>query len=379
MKSIVLVRSCWCHGSSGITICPTYPRTCCPATMKISLLSAALLLYSHIALAQLVPVAQAEFAGNLVEARDLSAAQLIGDYLAIASDEGTVMQLLRREDEAFYQVVQDVPLLPREAGEIDMEALAAQGDTVYVLGSHSLTRNRARHGLSRAKNREQLGTIAIEPARDKIFRFRVDTVTAKPGSAIESASLRPLLEVDPLLGLFANTPGKENGVDFEGLAVAGGRLYLGLRGPVLRGNYVPVLSMAFEDIGLCNQGFDGRAETCGLVFVDLAGRGIRSLHSVSDGFLILAGPVNDGNFSYQVYFWDGGDCLPDKGNTACQLLQLGEVPRKERTGAEGLAVLEESVNSWRIMVVYDGVDGGAPALFQVARPQLGPATGGSGQ
>jgi hypothetical protein len=332
--------------------------------MKFFHLGAALCLCSNLAVAQLIPLGRAEFSGPLIEARDLSAAQLLGDYLAIASDEGTVMQMLRRVDDSAFELAQSVALLPEAAGEIDMEALAADGNTLYVLGSHSLTRRKIRKSFSRMKNREQLGEIAIEAARDNLFRFDVDPKTGKPSSAIESVNLRPLLVAHPVLGLFVNAPGKENGVDFEGLAVAGDRVYLGLRGPVLRGNYVPVLSMAFDDVALCSDRFDALPEKCHLLYVNLAGRGIRSLHSVANGFLILAGPVNDGDFSYQLYFWDGADCVPDKGVSGCQLQQLGEVPRGPRTGAEGLAVLDDSDYSWRILVVYDGVDGGAPALFR---------------
>jgi hypothetical protein len=42
---------------------------------------------------------------------------------------------------------------------------------------------------------------------------------------------------DPHLGFFvgAMIPGKENGFDVEGLAFYQNRIFLGLRGPVLRG------------------------------------------------------------------------------------------------------------------------------------------------
>ena len=47
--------------------------------------------------------------------------------------------------------------------------------------------------------------------------------------------LTEALRGDEHLGSFLAIPGKDNGFDIEGLAVAGERLFIGLRGPVLRG------------------------------------------------------------------------------------------------------------------------------------------------
>src|SRR5688500_19591809 len=48
-------------------------------------------------------------------------------------------------------------------------------------------------------------------------------------------NLRNLLRDDAHLAPFLPIPGKDNGLDIEGIAVTGERVYLGLRGPVLRG------------------------------------------------------------------------------------------------------------------------------------------------
>src|SRR5512141_1438607 len=47
---------------------------------------------------------------------------------------------------------------------------------------------------------------------------------------------------------FAEIPGKDNGLDIEGLAVTGNRVLLGLRGPVLRG-WACVLELDVESAG----------------------------------------------------------------------------------------------------------------------------------
>src|SRR5262245_60839271 len=74
----------------------------------------------------------------------------------------------------------------------------------------------------------------------------------------------------------------------------------GFRGPVLRENYTPVLRFTFAVPVIESD----------LLYVNLGGRGIRDLTRARGGLLVLAGPVGDGPGSYQLYFWDGKDCLP---------------------------------------------------------------------
>jgi hypothetical protein len=125
---------------------------------------------------------------------------------------------------------------------------------------------------------------------------------ARAGNAslVEATSLGPILDADKVLGLFRDIPSKENGVDIEGIAVDGDDLYAGFRGPVLRGNFTPVLRFRFANPSTATE----------LLFVDLGGLGIRDLTKVRGGFLILAGPVGDGPGGYHLFFWDGRDCLP---------------------------------------------------------------------
>jgi hypothetical protein len=336
--------------------------------MKLSNFTLALYLCSSAAMAQLLPSGEVVLSGDIAQGRDLSAAQRVGDFLAIASDEGIVLQLFRKKDDSHYHLSQSIQLLPTGSSEIDMEALAQEGETLYVLGSHSKGRRTVSQHNSQSENRERFAEIVHEPSRDNLFLFDIDPATGSNSTNIRSVSLRKLVTAHAILGLFANIPGKENGIDFEGLAVADGRLYLGLRGPVMRENYVPVLSLGFNDVPVCEDNFEAHPDKCSLLYVNLAGLGVRSLHSVDGGFLILAGPTNDRRGSYDLYFWDGLDCMPDEGITNCRLQNLGAFPIFDGGGPEGLAVLEESPSSWRILLVYDGVMGGAPTLFEVARP-----------
>jgi hypothetical protein len=152
-----------------------------------------------------------------------------------------------------------------------------------------------------------------------------------------------VLESDEVLGPFFDMPGKENGVDIEGVAVQGGRLYIGFRGPVLRGNFVPVVTLEFDD-----------PEDYALKFVQLGGRGIRDLVAVENGFLVLAGPVGDGDGSYRLYFWNGQDCVPGDQKSTGEITNLGDLATQPGKKPEGITVMSESPAEWRLLVVSDG-------------------------
>ena len=116
---------------------------------------------------------------------------------------------------------------------------------------------------------------------------------------MEAISLRPILERDPVLGPFTRIPGKENGVNLEGIAVHDSKLYVGFRSPVLREGYVPVMVFSFDE-----------PEKYALRYVQLGGRGIRSMARVEGGFLLLARSAQSGGRRYGVYLWDGSDQVP---------------------------------------------------------------------
>jgi hypothetical protein len=107
--------------------------------------------------------------------------------------------------------------------------------------------------------------------------------------------------------------------------------------------------------------------TAELVFVNLGGRGFRDITHVNHGFLILAGPIGDGSESYQVYFWDGEDCLPDSSGIVGKVELLGEVPPTVGMKAEGLALLKESASEYEVMLVYDTARNGGPTRFRLPK------------
>jgi hypothetical protein len=305
--------------------------------------------------AELQPTGKVEFTGDIKKSKDISALCLVGEFLVIGADEGNKIQILKRDGD-HYGLIRDV-VLDDSAKEIDIEGIACDGNTVSVVGSHSWKRESVKDDNTYKENRELIAAIQPEPSRDSVFRFTVDP--DGKASAIEKTSLRSILDQDKLLKTFSRVPGKENGIDIEGLAFHQGLLYVGFRGPVLRDNYVPVLTFQFAT----------PIVQANLLFVNLGGRGIRDLTAVQGGFLVLAGPVGDGPGSYQVYFWNGQDCLPgsrDSGEVG-QYRLLGEVQVETEAKAEGITVVAESASAYDVIVVYDGRKNGGATRFRISK------------
>lgn len=312
--------------------------------------------------APLDPVVRVELAGEWQDDENFSGAALVGDLLLVASDELGILQVGRRDpaNAGRFTLSGDIRLVPQKGGEeveADFEALARSGDEVYALGSHSMTRRRGdRPAETHATNLAQMSRgPRAHPERDVLFRFTVDpaTITAR---RIRSTSLRAAIDGQPLLKPFAALPSKENGVDLEGLAADGEWLYAGFRGPVLRHGYAPVLRFRFDALP---------AST--LLLVPLDGRGVRDLAKVSDGFLVLAGPVGDGDTPHRLYWWNGNDCVAGRGGPGGQLRLLGDVPAEGEGKAEAVVVLADDAAGYRLMVLFDSRPRGAAIEWRVGR------------
>ena len=135
-------------------------------------------------------------------------------------------------------------------------------------------------------------------------------------------------------------------MDIEGIAVHDGWLYAGFRGPLDRSN---ALVMKFR--------FEIPVKTAELLTVDLGGLGIRDLTRVADGFLVLAGPMDEAAGPYQMHHWDGLRATR----------RLCTIPTKVGAKAEGLAVLNEATAFYDFLILFDGPKGGDPKRFRVKK------------
>lgn len=191
--------------------------------------------------------------------------------------------------------------------EIDLEGIVYQAPYLWLLGSHS-SKRKTPQGADRQTDLKRLKTIVVEPNRHFLARipWQDGQLHAciedpdRPGEFFTAARLKSkkkertllkVLEADPHFGPFieANIPSKDNGLDFEGLALVNDRLFLGLRGPVLRG-YTCILDLAVT----VKKSKPDELKLIGSYrkhFLNLQGLGIRDLVVWQDQLLILAGPT----------------------------------------------------------------------------------------
>jgi len=333
---------------------------------------------------------------------NLSAVAILDDRVLMADDEQRSMLVGHRQPDGSLTIESVAPLNGPGKDEFDLEALAVSGNRFYAIGSHALTRRSAddRKRRTQAKNLERMReAVGEREERQVLFRLDVGrdgSIAGQPSSGVQAiikAEAQRGAEEEGVLARALGVPSKENGVDIEGLAADGQSLWVGFRGPVLRHGYVPVLRVSVR-------GFPA-IEREELLFVQLDGRGIRDLVRLSDGFLVLAGAVGDSDQSTQLVYWDGRSCVAGAGAKPCVTKVLGEIAPVKEPGAdqspdgrtqsgatdrspargqetdavdetpvgraEGVAVIEETKNSLRILVVFDGVQGGAPTEFVVNR------------
>lgn len=319
----------------------------------------------------------------------LSAVLRTGDNLWLCCDERATLERLRQtgphefSQHTSYKLADllDLPAGPDE--EVDIEGLGEDGHYLWVVGSHSRKRKQPKPESDNIeKQLEKLATVEAEANRYLLARIplvlnpetgdyelhKAAPHPTDPTQTLHAAQLRStstsseLLDAladDPHLKPFLQIPGKDNGFDIEGLAVAPDcRLFLGLRGPVLRGWAVVLEIRPEEDKKGCLRlaKLRGAPNTYYKKhFLDLRGMGLRELRQQGPNLLLLAGPTMDLDGTIAVYHWPGAlqqeqDSLigPD------QLHHLFDVPHGHgsTTGqdkAEGMAMLDDT----HLLVVFD--------------------------
>lgn len=184
----------------------------------------------------------------------------------------------------------------------------------------------------------------------------------KPGEILTAAQLERkkdgnhltrALAKDDHLGAFlkAPIPGKDNGFDIEGLALLGDRLFVGLRGPVLRG-WAMLLEIQpeLDEPGVLKLKKLAGKQRYRKHFLNLNGLGIRDLCPWGDQLLILAGPTMDLSGSVRLFQ------LPQAALTASETLLeptlVAEMPYGEGCDRpEGITLLTDHPD--QLLVVYD--------------------------
>ncbi|MEM9059785.1 MAG: DUF3616 domain-containing protein [Pseudomonadota bacterium] len=265
-------------------------------------------------------------------ARQLSAAVRIGGTLIVAGDEGGDLEVLGGRGNRWTQVARvslhDIVNLPAGRDvEVDIEGLAVQDDWLWVVGSHSLKRRKPRGNsperafssmqtLVRDANRFLLARIPLERQKSGHMRPVAKAGGRRPAmveAGKRSSVLTSWLAEDPLLSPFVSLASKENGLDIEGIAVGDGDVWLGLRGPVLRGHAIILrfdLRANKRDI-LKAKKTDG-TRRFRKYLLPLDGLGLRDLESDGRDLLLLTGPTMSADGPSRIVRWRGA--LASKGS-----------------------------------------------------------------
>ncbi len=257
---------------------------------------------------------------------DLSAAARAGDCLFLSCDETAgVERLTPLPDGGWGNHVHfnlghlfDLPDGP--TGEMDIEGLAVDDGWLWIVGSHSLKRDRPKRegraagdalarmrDIDRDPNRYFLGRVPLGPDATGALAPRAH-VDGKSAQAIrlkkKKSTLQCWLAEEPLLQPSFAIPSKENGFDIEGIAVRGDRVWLGLRGPVLRGHAVVVeLNMKTTRTGrlkACRIDGDRRYR---LHLLAAGGLGVRELTNDGADILVLTGPTMSTDGPARILRW----------------------------------------------------------------------------
>ncbi|MFI5913160.1 DUF3616 domain-containing protein [Dactylosporangium sp. NPDC051541] len=313
---------------------------------------------------------------------NLSAVRADGRVLWVAGDETATIERLvsdderdpgRYTDETTFRLADFVPLPGADADEeADIEGLARSGAFLWAVGSHSLRRKQIKPHHAGPKPLKRLARVEGQDNRQVLVRLPIAEVDGFPSpvpsvrhngrtehAAVLSGAgnLRALLADDPHLAPFLAIPGKDNGLDVEGIAVHGDRVYLGLRGPVLRGWAFVLELRPYTDPDdpqrLRLRPFDDGLQYRKHVLA-LDGLGIRDMCPDGDDLLLLAGPSMSLDGPVRLYRWHHAAHA-----AAPQVIRAGDLSREldlpfgdGDDHAEGITLVGPP-GSHRLLVVYD--------------------------
>jgi Protein of unknown function (DUF3616) len=318
--------------------------------------------------------------------QQLSAATITPDgCLWISSDELRTIERLTPKSPVYYGKHQSfdlgdyVQLFDTET-EVDIEGLDYAAGYLWFTGSHSSKRQKPK-GKKLAKDLELISTVTSEPNRNLLGRIPLRDGAPcvacpdpeQPERTMRAATLRTVgksnvlveaLREDPHLGPFLTfpLPSKENGFDIEGMAVFGEQIWLGFRGPVLRG-WAALIEIAVEEgapgqLELRPIGPDGQLYR--KHFLHMGGLGVRELCCHGDDLLVLAGPTMELEGAMQLYRFKGAAERSDQSLTSVESGDLELVFDLPFTlgsdHAEGIALLPWLGKDPAVLIVYDAPD-----------------------
>ena len=259
--------------------------------------------------------------------------------------------------------------------EADIEGMDYNDGYLWLIGSHSLKRKKLDSKDSEEDNLKNLSKVSSDGNRfllariplvkegetytlkDKAEEHGKIRIAAQLGGGAKGNDLTDALRKDDHLKMFLDIPSKDNGFDIEGLAVAGNVVFIGLRGPVLRG-WATILELELKEV---NENLHPvlKLKSIKKHFLQLGGLGIRDLSVQGSDILILAGPTMDLDGPVTIFRWTNG--VHAKDNSFIfrdKLVKVSDVPYGQGDDhAEGMSLFtsDGGNNPDSILVVYDSV------------------------
>jgi hypothetical protein len=328
-----------------------------------------------------------------------------GRCLFVSSDQTATVERLTADDTETPSAYRDhlsyrlnnfvtLPQRGREKDtEVDLEGIDVQWlgpDTGYLwlIGSHSWARGQVKKKATVKEAIKSLESVDLDRNRRVLLRIPVivggdglpQLVASCPdptdkkkaitagllgdlaGAMAKDDHLKPFMPLRRKGKKLTVIPGKDNGLDVEGLAVTGdGRVYVGLRGPVLRG-WAVVLELRVETAGTLKKGQRLRLPADGEPFrkhfLDLGGLGVRELFVDGDDLVVLAGPTMMLDGPVRLLRWPGGATAGSASLVRSDDLQLlYQLPYGNGDDhPEGFTRIGTG-NTARLLLVYDSPAG----------------------
>jgi len=233
----------------------------------------------------------------------------------------------------------------KKFADLDGEGVAYENRQFYVVGSHGCSRNSNNFRMSSFI----LARISMADTDEKVKSIEL---TYRLSDVLMAA-----LEVGDRYGNPLDNAG--NGLNIEGIAVSGGKIWMGLRAPVDDGKSY-LIGAPIE--GLFAQGAAKWKGTPDIRILSLgADRGIRDLASLSaKRLLVLSGPAQNQHMDYRLHMVDMNSSAPPVLIGSLENVPIGK--------AEVVAVISESLDIVDFVVMFDNMKNGGGLLFRVKLP-----------
>ncbi len=248
---------------------------------------------------------------------------LDSNWMIVADDESNLLRVYPRDGGAAvmeWSYAANGPMLPKE---LDLEAGAKVGNTLYLIGSHSNKKD----GSDAEADRSHLFAVTVSGTG-------ADTQFTYVGKFDQLESELIAWDVNNTHGLGANyfgfaasaadgvSPERIDGFSIEGMATSpdNSALWLAFRAPQTTAARDHALIVPVTNYTALVAGTASDASFGAPIQLDLGGRGIRSISQAADGtYLIIAGPTGAATEAvdrdFVLFTWDG--------NIAHEAVELG--------------------------------------------------------